>query len=107
MQVQYTSRAMNQVGHGCGCKLRKQWKQDKRGLLLALLVSGRSLIRFGIKITVTRFSGVCIGLNAAMISIVTEWLSTIKLGYCTEGWWLSQQFCCWEIEGDEDSCHSW
>jgi hypothetical protein len=40
MQVQYTSRAMNQVGHGCGCKLRMQWKQDKRGLLLALLVSG-------------------------------------------------------------------
>jgi chloride channel 3/4/5 len=53
-------------------------------------------------------SGVCIGLNAAMISIVTEWLSTIKFGYCADGWWLSQQFCCWEIEGDDiGACHSW
>ncbi|KII92648.1 hypothetical protein PLICRDRAFT_37425 [Plicaturopsis crispa FD-325 SS-3] len=51
--------------------------------------------------------GVCIGLNAAIISIVTEWLSDIKMGYCSDGWWLNQQFCCWEIEGDEVACDSW
>ncbi|KAJ7594451.1 Cl-channel protein [Mycena floridula] len=52
--------------------------------------------------------GVCIGLNAAIISIVTEWLSDIKMGYCSDGWWLNQQFCCWEIEGEEtDACDSW
>ncbi|KAF8893437.1 Cl-channel protein [Infundibulicybe gibba] len=52
--------------------------------------------------------GVCIGLNAAIISIVTEWLSDIKMGYCSDGWWLNQQFCCWEIEGEEiDGCESW
>ncbi|KAJ7933767.1 Cl-channel protein [Mycena leptocephala] len=34
--------------------------------------------------------GVCIGLNAAIISIVTEWLSDIKMGYCHDGWWLNQ-----------------
>ncbi|TCD65613.1 glycerol ethanol, ferric requiring protein [Steccherinum ochraceum] len=52
--------------------------------------------------------GVCIGVNAALISIVTEWLSDIKMGYCYDAWWLNQQFCCWEIEGEDDSaCDSW
>lgn len=52
--------------------------------------------------------GICIGVNAALISIITEWLSDIKLGYCSDGWWLNQQFCCWEIESDEDvACSSW
>ncbi|KAI0358600.1 Cl-channel protein [Trametes cingulata] len=52
--------------------------------------------------------GIGIGFNAAIISIVTEWLSDIKMGYCSVGWWLNQQFCCWEIEGgDEDTCEDW
>ncbi|ESK90859.1 voltage-gated chloride channel [Moniliophthora roreri MCA 2997] len=52
--------------------------------------------------------GICIGVDAALISIVTEWLSDIKMGYCSDGWWLNQQFCCWEIEGEEtDACESW
>ncbi|CAE6458794.1 unnamed protein product, partial [Rhizoctonia solani] len=52
--------------------------------------------------------GICIGLNAALISIVTEWLSDLKMGYCVDGWWLNQQFCCWEIDGEEESaCASW
>jgi chloride channel 3/4/5 len=52
--------------------------------------------------------GAGIGLNAAIISIITEWLSDIKMGYCSDGWWLNQQFCCWELDGDEDSgCDSW
>jgi hypothetical protein len=30
------------------------------------------------------------------------------MGYCSDGWWLNQQFCCWEIEGDGfDVCESW
>ncbi|KAF8813918.1 Cl-channel protein [Phlegmacium glaucopus] len=52
--------------------------------------------------------GVCIGANAAVISIITQWLSDLKMGYCSDGWWLNQQFCCWEIEGEEvDGCDSW
>ncbi|THH31347.1 hypothetical protein EUX98_g2859 [Antrodiella citrinella] len=51
--------------------------------------------------------GMCIGVNAALISIITEWLSDIKMGYCYDAWWLNQQFCCWEIEGDEGGCDSW
>lgn len=53
-------------------------------------------------------AGAGIGANAAIISIITEWLSDVKMGYCSDGWWLNQQFCCWELDGDEDSgCESW
>ncbi|KAH7912423.1 chloride channel [Hygrophoropsis aurantiaca] len=51
--------------------------------------------------------GICIGINAALISIITEWLSDIKMGYCSDGWWLNQQFCCWEVESDQEFCASW
>lgn len=40
------------------------------------------------------------GLNSALIAIVTDWLSDIKIGYCSNGWWLNQKYCCWEIEQD-------
>jgi chloride channel 3/4/5 len=52
--------------------------------------------------------GVMIGLNAALISITTEWLSDIKMGYCKDGWWLNQGFCCWENQTDEEEgCEAW
>ncbi|KAH8107789.1 chloride channel [Cristinia sonorae] len=53
--------------------------------------------------------GLCIGANAALISIITEWLSDMKMGYCYDAWWLNRQFCCWEIEGEDDDsgCDSW
>ncbi|GAA5986200.1 hypothetical protein JCM10908_006453 [Rhodotorula pacifica] len=49
--------------------------------------------------------GGIIGLNAAIMSIMTAWLSDLKLGYCTQGWWLNHKFCCWEIE--EGFCEDW
>jgi hypothetical protein len=53
-------------------------------------------------------SGVLIGVNAALISILAEWLSDIKMGYCKDGWWLNQEFCCWENMTDEEiGCNSW
>ncbi|KAF8554241.1 hypothetical protein OG21DRAFT_1462931 [Imleria badia] len=51
--------------------------------------------------------GILIGVNAALISIATEWLSDIKNGYCSDGWWLNQQFCCWEVETDDEFCPAW
>ena len=39
--------------------------------------------------------GAAIGLNAAFLNIVTEWLSDIKLGYCTTAFYLNENFCCW------------
>lgn len=56
---------------------------------------------------VITLAGVIIGANAALISIITKWLSDIKMGYCADGWWLNQQFCCWEIDSDEEFCPSW
>ena len=51
--------------------------------------------------------GILIGLNAALISIVTAWLSDMKMGYCTTGWWLSQKFCCAEISEEGAACKEW
>ncbi|KAJ1828774.1 glycerol ethanol, ferric requiring protein [Coemansia sp. RSA 2599] len=49
--------------------------------------------------------GILIGINTAFISIVTEWLSGLKLGICSNGWWLNQKFCCWEEP--ESQCAQW
>ncbi|KAI0798565.1 Cl-channel protein [Irpex lacteus] len=68
----------------------------------------RKLLDAGQSWFVVTLVGVAIGVNAALISIVTEWLSDLKTGYCYDGWWLNQQFCCWEIEyEDENGCDSW
>ncbi|KAF8588706.1 Cl-channel protein [Ramaria rubella] len=57
---------------------------------------------------VITLAGVCIGFNAALISIVTAWLSDIKMGYCRDAWWLNRHFCCWGIDSsEEDGCASW
>ncbi|KAF2217073.1 hypothetical protein CERZMDRAFT_32306 [Cercospora zeae-maydis SCOH1-5] len=45
--------------------------------------------------------GTAIGLNAAFLNIVTEWLADIKRGHCTTAFYLNQSFCCW---GSEDGC---
>lgn len=48
--------------------------------------------------------GAAIGLNAAFLNIVTEWLSDIKLGYCTTAFYLNENFCCW---GEDNGCSDW
>ncbi|KAI5463104.1 voltage gated chloride channel [Mariannaea sp. PMI_226] len=48
--------------------------------------------------------GVAIGLNAALLNIITEWLADIKMGYCTAGFYLNEAFCCW---GEESGCSDW
>ncbi|KAF8461409.1 chloride channel [Kalaharituber pfeilii] len=48
--------------------------------------------------------GTCIGLNAAFLNIVTEWLSDIKQGHCTTAFYLNENFCCW---GSEHGCDEW
>lgn len=42
--------------------------------------------------------GAAIGLNAAFLNIVTEWLSDIKLGRCETAFYLNENFCCWGAE---------
>ncbi|SCV71414.1 BQ2448_3002 [Microbotryum intermedium] len=47
------------------------------------------------------------------MSIITVWLSDLKLGYCSQGWWLNRKFCCWEMSDSLESAgecadwHSW
>ncbi|KAK2034408.1 voltage gated chloride channel [Colletotrichum zoysiae] len=48
--------------------------------------------------------GVAIGLNAAFLNIITEWLSDIKTGYCTTAFYLNENFCCW---GEDNGCNEW
>ncbi|KAF7512139.1 hypothetical protein GJ744_002301 [Endocarpon pusillum] len=48
--------------------------------------------------------GAVIGVNAAALNIITEWLSDVKLGYCTTAFYLNEQFCCW---GAENGCDEW
>jgi chloride channel 3/4/5 len=49
--------------------------------------------------------GAAIGLNAAFLNIVTEWLADIKLGHCKTGFYLNESFCCWgEEEGKATVC---
>lgn len=56
--------------------------------------------------------GAGIGLNAALIDVVTSWLTDIKFGVCKGSWWLNSKFCCWEIdpvagEDGESACLDW
>lgn len=59
--------------------------------------------------------GAGIGLNAALIDVITSWLTDVKFGYCRVSWWLNSKFCCWEIDpigsgddgGAEGGCQDW
>ncbi|KAI1815802.1 voltage gated chloride channel [Poronia punctata] len=48
--------------------------------------------------------GAAIGMNAAFLNIITEWLSDVKIGYCTTAFYLNENFCCW---GEDNGCPQW
>ncbi|KKA29933.1 hypothetical protein TD95_001484 [Thielaviopsis punctulata] len=48
--------------------------------------------------------GMAIGLIAAVINIVSEWLSDIKTGHCKTAFYLNEEFCCW---GEDNGCEEW
>lgn len=50
--------------------------------------------------------GACIGLNAACLNILTEFLGDLKTGYCDKSWYLNKEFCCWG-ESEESGCAAW
>ncbi|KAK9469885.1 chloride channel [Lipomyces arxii] len=51
-------------------------------------------------------TGLSVGVIAAMIDVVSNWLGDIKLGYCKSAFYLSEQFCCWG-EDDNATCDDW
>ncbi|XP_076802251.1 H(+)/Cl(-) exchange transporter 4-like [Clavelina lepadiformis] len=56
--------------------------------------------------------GMAAGTCAGIIDIATKWLITLKMGVCTDKFWLDQESCCWLHEDqnskiDNDSCAEW
>ncbi|KAK9323776.1 chloride channel [Lipomyces orientalis] len=51
-------------------------------------------------------TGVAVGVIAAGIDIVSNWLGDIKFGYCKSSFYLSQAFCCWGVD-EKDVCNDW
>lgn len=49
--------------------------------------------------------GILVGLVAALLAIITEYLGNIKSGYCSTNFYLNRSFCCWGE--DEETCSLW
>lgn len=50
--------------------------------------------------------GICIGTTAAVLNVMTEYLSNIRTGYCTTALYLNRNFCTWG-ELDEHQATTW
>ncbi len=77
---------------------KEPWGQRTKNNLRNCYNSGQAWL-------VIALIGACIGLNAACLNILTEWLGDIKLGYCTNAWYLNKSFCCWGEP--EEVCLDW
>jgi chloride channel 3/4/5 len=44
-------------------------------------------------------TGVSVGILAAGIDIVSDWLGDLKDGFCSSTFYLNRGFCCWGISG--------
>lgn len=80
-----------------------------RGIMLDLTISRaqisvwlRTLLHATQSWLIVTLVGLGIGLNAALIDVVTSWLTDLKFGYCRVSWWLNSKFCCWEIDAASD-----
>lgn len=49
--------------------------------------------------------GIIIGFIAACLNIITAWLASLRVGYCSEHFYLNKSFCCLGIE--EGPCENW
>ena len=95
-------KARSHIGGGRNAKPGKPWMMGRgqgkwRRKIAEAYDAGQAWI-------VVTLVGAAIGLNAAFLNIVTEWLSDIKLGYCTTAFYLNESFCCW---GAESGCSQW
>ncbi|KAK9366089.1 chloride channel [Lipomyces kononenkoae] len=76
--------------------------QQQQGFWGKLLLIGDSTQLWLILIA----TGISVGVIAAAIDIVSNWLGDIKLGYCKSSFYLSQAFCCWGVD-EKDVCDDW
>ncbi|KAI5966902.1 GEF1 [Candida pseudojiufengensis] len=49
--------------------------------------------------------GIVIGLIAGCLNIITSFLASLRVGYCKNVFYLSENFCCWGEE--EEKCENW
>lgn len=49
--------------------------------------------------------GIIIGFIAACLNIITAWLASLRMGYCSGHFYLNKSFCCLGIE--EGPCENW
>ncbi|KAI9019798.1 chloride channel [Hyaloraphidium curvatum] len=81
-------------------RIRKLRSRDGLGAALVRLWDGAQAW------IVVCLVGVTAGFVAAWIDIVSEWLSDLKEGFCTEGFYLNRHFCCWHST-PEEVCRDW
>ncbi|KAK9361507.1 chloride channel [Lipomyces starkeyi] len=81
---------------------REQVYQQQQGVWGKLKLVGDSSQVWLILIA----TGISVGVIAAGIDIVSNWLGDIKLGYCKSSFYLSQAFCCWGVD-ENDVCDNW
>jgi chloride channel 3/4/5 len=58
---------------------------------VAMDVSQAWIVLFG--------TGVSVGILAAAIDIISDWLGDLKDGFCRSTFYLNRGFCCWGISG--------
>ncbi|KAK9236176.1 chloride channel [Lipomyces kononenkoae] len=80
----------------------EQVYKQRQGILRKLLSIGDSTQLWLVLIA----TGMSVGVIAAAIDIVSNWLGDIKLGYCSSSFYLSQAFCCWGVD-ENDVCEDW
>ncbi|XP_039077113.1 H(+)/Cl(-) exchange transporter 5 isoform X5 [Hyaena hyaena] len=55
--------------------------------------------------------GLLSGSLAGLIDISAHWMTDLKEGICTEGFWFNHEHCCWNSENvtfeDRDKCPEW
>ncbi|KAK9458800.1 chloride channel [Lipomyces oligophaga] len=76
----------------------------RRPMLASLLNRANELLESIQGWVVLTLIGVLIGSIAAFLNIITEWLSDLKLGHCSTGFYLNESFCCW---GADEGCPEW
>ena len=96
-QLRRRARRLEKSNHAAGFFARGEGSWGWRRKCAEAYEAGQAWI-------VVTIVGVVIGLNAAALNIITEWLSDVKLGYCTTAFYLNEQFCCW---GAENGCPEW
>ncbi|WFD36241.1 glycerol ethanol, ferric requiring protein [Malassezia cuniculi] len=94
----YIDAAVSILPYSGRVQLSLRWLSAKFAPILSTLSTPLTLATENSVIVLV---GVLIGINMAVISVVTEWASDLRRGYCSSGWWLNEKFCCWELTDPE------